>query len=166
MKTRKVLKLGGFVVLVGLVIFGGLLADIRSARGQQMEEAQTHVLRIYADTEGNSHLEELPIATMPSGQRREALGVSATGMTISEYKPRYVNDWHTAPTRQFAITIVGELEVEVSGGVKRRVHTGELVFLEDTKGKGHITRILDRATNLFIAVPDNFDVVSWAKGKD
>jgi quercetin dioxygenase-like cupin family protein len=166
MKRRKVLKLGGFVILVSLVIFGSLLADIRSARGQQVEEAQTHILRIYADAEGNSHLEELPIVTMPSGQRREALRVAATGMMISEYKPRYVNDWHTAPTHQFAITIVGELEVEVSDGVKRRVHTGELVFLEDTKGKGHITRILDRATNLFIAVPDNFDVVSWAKGKD
>jgi quercetin dioxygenase-like cupin family protein len=124
------------------------------------------VLRIYADVEGNSHLEELPIATTVSGAVREAGKMPVTGISIREYQPRYVNDWHTAPTRQFAITIVGELEVEVSGGVKRRVRTGELVFLEDAKGKGHITRMLDRATNLFITVPDNFDVVAWAKGKN
>jgi hypothetical protein len=163
-KGRKVLRLLGLVVLAGLVVLPGLLADTRSVRAQQAEEAQTHVLRIYADAEGNSHLEELPIATKASGERRDALPVAATGVTVREYKPRFVNDWHTAPTRQFAITIVGE--VEVSGGVKRRVHTGELVFLEDTKGKGHITRMQDRATNLFITVPDNFDVVAWAKGKD
>jgi quercetin dioxygenase-like cupin family protein len=152
--------------LLGLVVLGGLLADTRSVPGRQAEGAQTHVLRIYADGSGNSHLEELSVATKGSGERREALPVAATGVTIREYKPRSVNDWHRPPRRQFAITIVGELEVEVSGGVKRRVCTGELVFLEDTEGMGHITRIPDRATNLFIAVPDGFDVVAWAKGKD
>ena len=36
----------------------------------------------------------------------------------------------------------GEIEVEVSDGKKHAIHAGDIVFLEDLQGKGHITRIL------------------------
>jgi hypothetical protein len=49
--------------------------------------------------------------------------------------------------------------------MRRTVRAGELVFLEDVTGKGHITRLRGRVTNLFIRVPDNFDVVVWARGQ-
>jgi hypothetical protein len=142
-------------------------AQVGTTRAQQTGPAggHTRVLRIYADAEGNSHMEELAVATAPAGQAREAKPVPVTGVLVREYQPRYVNDWHTAPARQFAITIVGDLEVEVSGGIRRRVGTGELVFLEDTKGKGHITRMTGPATNFFIRVADSFDVVAWSQGK-
>jgi hypothetical protein len=39
------------------------------------------------------------------------------------------------------------------------------VFLEDTTGKGHVTRPLGPITNVFIHVPDDFDIVAWAAGK-
>ena len=128
-------------------------------------EGQTHVVRIYADEMGNSHLEELVISTRPGKETRSAQAVPVEMMFIREYVPNAFVDWHRAPARQFAITILGELVVEVSGSVRRRVRTGELVFLEDTRGKGHITRLKDRVTNLFLRVPDNFDVVTWARGK-
>jgi uncharacterized cupin superfamily protein len=59
----------------------------------------------------------------------------------------------------------GEIEVEVSGGKKHAIHPGDIVFLEDLQGKGHITRILTPVTNLFIRVADGFDVVAWAQGE-
>jgi hypothetical protein len=37
------------------------------------------------------------------------------------------------------------------------------VFLEDTQGQGHITRPLSDVTNMFIVVPDSFDVTTWAR---
>ena len=78
MKRHEVLKLGG------LGISDDPLADTRLALGQQAKEAQTHVLRIYADEEGNSHLKELSVATTASGKNREALTVAATGLKIRE----------------------------------------------------------------------------------
>jgi hypothetical protein len=36
----------------------------------------------------------------------------------------------------------GELEVEVSDGEIRRFSAGSLVLLEDTTGKGHLTRVV------------------------
>ena len=127
---------------------------------------QTQVIRIYADEKGDAHLEELTLSTKAGKGIRTAQGVPIRGMYIREYMPNAFVDWHTVPVRQFAITILGELEVEVFNGVRRRISTGELVFLEDTKGKGHITRLKDRVTNLFLPVTDDFDVIAWARGGD
>ena len=126
---------------------------------------QTQVIRIYADEKGDAHLEELTLSTKAGKGIRTAQEVPIKGMYIREYRPNAFVDWHTVPVRQFAITILGELEVEVSGGIRRRISSGELVFLEDTKGKGHITRLKARVTNLFLPVMDNFDVIAWVSGK-
>ena len=73
-------------------------------------------------------------------------------------------DWHNAPRKQFAINMTGELEVELTDGTRRKIGS-DLVFLEDTTGKGHVTRALGPITNVFLHVPDDFDVVAWAKGQ-
>jgi hypothetical protein len=127
-------------------------------------EGQTRVLRIFADDKGDSHMEELTVTTTKGQRGRSARDIPVTGMLLREYLPSVV-DWHTAPARQFAITIVGELEVEVSDGARRQVKTGELVFLEDTEGKGHVTYLLGPVTNLYIRVPDGFDVIAWTRGE-
>ncbi|MFC1820107.1 hypothetical protein ACFLZG_03355 [Thermodesulfobacteriota bacterium] len=130
-------------------------------------ESQTHLLRIYADAKGDSQMEELAIATKPTpeGWAREAQRVPVTGVIVRETSPKRDFHWHTVSVPSFAITIVGEIEVEVSGGARRRIRAGDIVFLEDTKGKGHITRQKVHVTNLFINVPDGFDVVAWLRGK-
>jgi hypothetical protein len=53
----------------------------------------------------------------------------------------------------------------VSDGKKHSIHAGDIVFLEDLQGKGHITRILSPVTNVFIRVADGFDVVKWSRGQ-
>ncbi len=60
--------------------------------------------------------------------------------------------------------MTGALEVEISNGSRRRIGPGDLVFLEDVTGKGHVTRPLGPITNLFLHVPADFDVVAWARG--
>jgi len=73
-------------------------------------------------------------------------------------------DWHTAPRRQFAINMSGSLEVEISDGSRHEIGQGDLVFLEDITGKGHVTRVLTPVTNLFIHVPQDWNMLSWARG--
>ena len=58
----------------------------------------------------------------------------------------------------------GALEVELTDGTRQRIGS-DLVFLDDLTGKGHITRALGPVTNVFIHVPDDFDVVAWAAGR-
>ncbi|MEI9963838.1 MAG: hypothetical protein WDM92_03230 [Caulobacteraceae bacterium] len=80
------------------------------------------------------------------------------------YAPSKV-DWHVAPARQFVLNLTGELEAEVSDGQRRRIGPGELVYLEDVAGKGHVTRLLGPVTCIFMRVADGFDAVAWAKGQ-
>ena len=117
MKRREVLKLGGMAVIAG----APFAALEKTSAQQAVTEGHTPVLHIYSDAQGNSHLEEVMVVTTPSGRSREARPLSVIEVNVKEYGPSDVDDWHTTPFRQFGITIVGELEVEVSGGVRRRV---------------------------------------------
>jgi hypothetical protein len=117
------------------------------------------VVRVYATDDGGSRVEELTISP-------NAKPIDITRMTASVYggSGARAPDWHTAPRKQFAINMTGELEVELTDGTRRKIGS-DLVFLEDTTGKGHVTRALGPITNVFLHVPDDFDVVAWAKGQ-
>jgi len=49
--------------------------------------------------------------------------------------------WHRAPRRQYVITLTGHAELEVAGGKKIAVGPGHVDLVEDTTGKGHITKV-------------------------
>jgi len=157
MQRREMISLGGIAAIAGA--FAGSQAGAQSPA----PSSGKRVLRIYADSEGNSHVDELPIATK-QGRIRFAPTAPVTGLRYAEYAASSVEDWHRAPGRQFSISLSGEIEVEVSDGKRHAIHAGDIVFLEDLTGKGHITRILSLVTNIFIQVPDSFDVVAWASG--
>jgi hypothetical protein len=154
MERREILSLGGIAAIAGA--FG--------AAGAEEPSGGKRILRIYADADGNSHIQELPIATKP-GKTRRTETAAVTGLTYADYTASSVEDWHRTPGRQFSISMSGEIEVEVSDGKKHAIHAGDIVFLEDLQGKGHITRILSPVTNIFIRVPDSFDVVKWSRGE-
>ena len=115
------------------------------------------VLHVYATPDGESHLEVLKVAP-------GAGNLPLEGLRAISYQPNKV-DWHNAPAPQFAINLSGDLQVETSDGTKRKIGPGDLVFLEDTKGKGHITRLLGPVTALFIRPADGFDIRKWAAGE-
>jgi hypothetical protein len=51
----------------------------------------------------------------------------------------------------------GTLEVETTEGEVRRWGQGSLLMADDTKGKGHRTRVLEGpAKLLFVRLPDDF----------
>jgi hypothetical protein len=71
-----------------------------------------------------------------------------------------VHDLHTAPTRQFAVALSGTVEYETSDGEIRRQAPGSVVLVEDTEGRGHITRFAEgEQFFLFIPVPDDLVVI-------
>ena len=114
------------------------------------------LLHVYATPDGESHLEVITVAPT-------AATLPLTGLRAISYKPNKV-DWHHVPQPQFAINLTGDLQVETSDGSTRKIGPGDLVFLEDTHGKGHITRLLGPVTALFIKPVDGFDIHAWAKG--
>ena len=150
MQRRELLALAGIATVAGSSI-----ARAQSAN----DELKARLIHVYATSDGESHLERIEIAN-------NAGVIPVTGMTARAYARNSTRsaDWHTAPRKQFAINMTGSLEVEISDGSRHEIGQGDLVYLEDITGKGHVTRVLTPVTNLFIHVPQDWDVVSWARG--
>lgn len=74
-------------------------------------------------------------------------------MFFREFEPHQTFDWHCAPQKQYIIYLEGEVEVEASGGEKRVFKPGDILYVTDISGKGHVTRTLSKGR--FIVVTEN-----------
>jgi hypothetical protein len=62
-------------------------------------------------------------------------------------------EWHPAPRRQFIIPLNGKMEFQASDGEKRTFGPGDILLVEDTAGKGHISRMVSPSLGVFAVVP-------------
>jgi hypothetical protein len=124
-------------------------------------------LRIYATPDGESHFGEVDIpmtAKLTVALGAEPFHVSkrylASSMEFTQIPAgmRQV-DWHTVPARILTVRLTGAVEYETSDGEVRHVSAGEFVLVEDTHGKGHLSRhSSDQQTVLWIRLPDGLDL--------
>jgi hypothetical protein len=105
-------------------------------------------VRLYADADGESHFEDvfLPMERYSSPMGTEdarAQPIPTTGLvfrTVLGEAP--ATSPHTAPEPLLMVLLDGDAEVEVSDGEIRQFGPGSVIVVEDTAGKGHITRSL------------------------
>jgi quercetin dioxygenase-like cupin family protein len=115
--------------------------------------------RIYADAQGGSHFDTVTVEqSLASGAPPAApFYVSgdkpATKYRFYTFQPGWIGDWHQSPTRQFLALMSGAVEVETTDGTVRRMGPGDLVLLEDTSGRGHVTRNIGDGYLSFLVVP-------------
>jgi quercetin dioxygenase-like cupin family protein len=123
-------------------------------------------LRVYSDADGESHFEDVRVATSarrsPVSEARVEVSepFPVTGLlfrhVVADHDP---GTPHPAPRRQFVVHLAGAAEITVSDGERRRIKPGDVVLVEDTTGKGHITRRLgdtERVT-LFVTLEERDD---------
>ena len=121
------------------------------------------VTRIYTGADGLAHAEDIELALNSRGVSEM---LKATGAEFSVRPPTpgasprntaaaAPNDpgWHTGPARQFVITLSGNSEVEVAGGVHVIAGPGHINLIEDTTGKGHITRNFGPEARIALTIP-------------
>ena len=100
--------------------------------------------RLYADKNGASHFEDLEIAlTEATRAGRLSARLPATGIIFREVPPDYDLDWHPAPRRQYIVNLDAGVQITASDGETRRIGAGEVLLVEDTWGKGHLSKALD-----------------------
>lgn len=128
--------------------------DSPTAEPEKGPSGLAEVIRIWADEDGVSHVERVKV--MGSPKPLPAVGVAMTSIAQG------TEDWHIAPSKTFTINVVGDIEGEVSDGTRVKIGKGDLVYLEDRTGKGHVTRLLTPVANIFIRMPDDFDFKAWA----
>jgi hypothetical protein len=117
-------------------------------------------IRLYTGSDGLTHFSEehLSLEPVPGGRGMEAsLAVNrlgdAHGVLFAQLKSGATEDWHVAPRRQFMVCIRGIVEITAGDGQKRRLTPGQLMLLEDTTGKGHITHATGTEDHVALAVP-------------
>jgi hypothetical protein len=75
------------------------------------------VTRIYTGEDGQTHAEEYDVPlTSQRGATELSDPVAVTSVQFRRTSPEYFIDWHTAPRRQYVITLAGESEVELGDG--------------------------------------------------
>lgn len=116
------------------------------------------IVRVYAGADGQSHIEEMPLALKPFVDTEGAYGEGtsfepASGVSFRLSPPGYILNWHCAPRRQYSITLSGEAEIEVGDGTRRRIGPGDVVLAEDLTGQGHITRGVGNQPRLSAVIP-------------
>jgi quercetin dioxygenase-like cupin family protein len=135
-----------------LVALCVLLASAQTGGGgaQHKPLMMTH---LYTGPDGQAHAEEIE-AKFTMGKPNEVYKLMATsGAELHRAAPGTVIDWHTAPRRQYVITLSGQGEIEVAGGKKFHVGPGHIDLVEDTTGKGHITRVTGNEERVTLQLP-------------
>ena len=109
------------------------------ADGQSVVEERDFEMQSFVDTEGAHGLSTELINT--------------PGITFRVYEPGYFLDFHTAPRRQYSITLAGEIEVGTPDGTVKHYGPGTVLLAEDMTGTGHSTRVVGTEPRFAIIIP-------------
>ena len=135
----------------------GLSVLMQPAQSAEDAAAQTHkavvITRLYTGPDGQTHAEEIEAKFAPGGGNDVYKLMANASAELHRAPPGRVSDWHTAPRRQYVITLSGHGELEISGGKKIAVGPGNIELVEDTTGKGHITRVVGAEDRVTIQIP-------------
>ena len=106
--------------------------------------------RMYTGDDGESHIEELDLASRPDLAELQA----ASGISFRINPPgRGVSDFHPGPRRQYVITLSGEGEIGLGDGSVHRFGAGHVNLVEDLTGKGHTTRGVGSGPRVTVTIP-------------
>lgn len=111
------------------------------------------VTRVYSDKNGNSQFEDIDIELFNNGEIGQlSKNIDVKSLQFRKVSPDYDYDFHHAPQKQYIVLLDGGVEITTSLGETRQFQTGEILLMEDTTGKGHKTKNLERRerTSIFI----------------
>lgn len=106
-------------------------------------------VRMYSDADGESHFEDLAHELVerdfapPAAPSLVGAFLDASGTLFFAARPGWGGEVpHPSPQRQVFCFMRGVVEVTVSDGERRRFSSGDVVVVDDTRGKGHATRVI------------------------
>ena len=109
-----------------LVVFALACVSWIALEAQAPATTPIKAIRLFSGTDGETHAEEITLT-----------GIRADGPQADLLKPgsiRYAtrgadtwDDWHTAPGRQYLITLKGHVEIEIGGGKKVEAGPGSVL---------------------------------------
>lgn len=112
------------------------------------------VHNLYCDAQGESHWRDIQIDWAQEGpEGKTSVRLPATGIIFRETSGDYDLDWHPAPRRQYIINLDGGVQITASDGEAREIGAGEVILVEDIRGKGHLSQSIEGKMRHSIFVP-------------
>ncbi len=110
---------------------------------------------LYTDASGESHFRDIQVDWVEERRGSQlSRRFPATGIIFRQVPPAYDLDWHPAPRRQYIINLDAGVQLTASDGESRVIGAGEVILVEDTTGRGHLSKAVDSRVRhcIFVAV--------------
>ena len=129
------------------------------------------ISRLYTGQDEESHYQDIiiPLLNYEDGlialdhqfsDQDRSIPIKATSIVFGELYNDKQHDWQCVPHRQFVITLGGEVEWAVYDGTRRRFRTGEILFAEDTTGRGHKRKLISKENHKVAMITLDWDFES------
>lgn len=115
-------------------------------------------IRLFADAAGESHFEDVESQLSPFGSVPNAPPLYLSSTIKAEQvgffgaKSGWTGDWHVSATRSLFVLLTGVWEIEASDGETRLIRPGDTLLVEDTKGRGHRSRVSSEDESLAVMI--------------
>ena len=116
------------------------------------------ITKIISDKEGITSFVDVEIPLFDSGDiGKLSKSFPVKEIIFRETEEDYDYDWHNAPEKQFVIMLEGGVEIKTGDGEKRVFQGGDVILVEDTTGKGHISRAFNnqKRKSVFVMVDED-----------
>jgi hypothetical protein len=140
------------LVLVGVFALTWHIETARDGIAAQTRKPVV-VTRLFTGPDGQTHAEDTELTFKAGANSDVAAMLPVTGAELHRQPPNQFIDWHPGPRRQYVITLSGRGEIEVADGKKISLEPGHISLIEDTTGKGHITKSLGAEDRITLWLP-------------
>jgi len=111
------------------------------------------IVRLYTGADNESHFEEVEVDLNLHGHFEASTLQPAHGIIFRRAPATHLSNYHTAPKRQYVITLAGQVEIETGDGTIRRFGPGDVMLAEDTTGQGHISKAVGDKDRISLFLP-------------
>lgn len=109
---------------------------------------------LYVDEQGETHFRDLEVEWVEENRSGKlSRRLPAAGIIFRQVPSSFDLDWHPAPRRQYIINLDAGVQLTASDGESRVIGAGEVILVEDTTGKGHLSKAIDNQIRHCIFVP-------------
>src|SRR5438067_1725892 len=125
----------------------------RNRQGRLGRDAM-RIHNLYTDANGESHFRDIEIEWAEE-RRGSKLSkrLPANGVIFRETQAEHDVDWHPAPRRQYIVNLDAGVKITASDGESRFIGVGEIILVEDTSGKGHLSQHLEGKIRHSLFIP-------------
>ena len=108
------------------------------------------IYRVFASSDGESHIEELQLEEHP------ALGAltNIQEVRVQQFDGSRRMDFHPLPERRLIIHLSGEVEIGTSDGSRQVFRAGHIRLMEDVTGRGHTHVDLSPSSAVYVLLED------------